>query len=117
MIPKKFHKHGLASLQSLATNQKRLVMGFDLYHTMMRLMTQAYELTPHAHVPEWSYDALKDVVSHDRTCAEARIYHHIALAWRSRISNILDLGLPRRSILGMLQPTEVLTYPFRLNGS
>ena len=73
MIPKKFHKHGLASLQLLATNQKRLVMGFDLYHTMMRLMTQAYELTPHAHVPEWSYDALKDVVSHDRTCAEARI--------------------------------------------
>jgi len=65
---------------SLAENQKRLVTGFDLYHTLRRLMMPLNsneddnsKISPLNGVPKWSYDLIRSTVPTSRSCSDARI--------------------------------------------
>lgn len=59
------------SIESLASNQDRLVTGFDIYNSMRSIMSQ--ETTDLIGIPPWSYDLLQDIIPSERSCVDAKI--------------------------------------------
>lgn len=57
------------SVESLATNQDRLVTGFDIYNSMRSIMDPASM----PQLPPWSYNLFRDKIPSGRNCIDARI--------------------------------------------
>lgn len=56
----------------LALNQDRLATGFDLYHSLRRLMASSNSANDPP-IPSWSFDLFKAEIPNDRTCRDAKV--------------------------------------------
>merc|ERR1711862_1064633 len=74
----KFH----LSLDSLFTNQDKLVTGYDLYNTLRSIMTPRLKDGKHLikhkkdyrnGIPTWSFNLLQEAVPNNRTCQDAKV--------------------------------------------
>lgn len=67
-------------METLYSNQNKLVTGYDLYHTLRKLISPKFhdiKANPgnirDSGIPDWSFDILSDPISNDRTCEDAKI--------------------------------------------
>jgi len=76
IVPKKFRGDWIETLYS---NQIKLVTGYDLYNTLRKIVTPSNKEDKHPEsgyssgIPDWSYDLLSERVPEDRNCADAKI--------------------------------------------
>ena len=69
IIPESYRDLNLTVLE---TNQHRLGSGFDLYKTLLSLMTKSSKDKVRSG-PYWSYNLLQDEIPESRTCADGKI--------------------------------------------
>ena len=71
--------HQSLSIPSLASNQNRLVTGFDLYNSIRYLMSPtASQNKQKTHlfdsgIPRWSYNLFQQTIPYGRNCQDAKI--------------------------------------------
>ena len=73
IIPQSYRDLNLTVLE---TNQRRLASGFDLYKTLLALMTNQRPPSQRHRVrtgPNWSYNLIQDEIPETRTCADGKI--------------------------------------------
>lgn len=61
------------SIDTIASNQDKLVTGFDLYHSIRYLMSPFKDKNKAEGLPPWSYNLLTQSIPNSRNCKDARI--------------------------------------------
>eukprot|EP00956_Cyclotella_meneghiniana_P022772 scaffold43433_cov74-Cyclotella_meneghiniana.AAC.6 len=67
------HIHTSQSMDTIASNQDKLVTGFDLYHSIRHLMKPFKDRSKAVGIPTWSYNLLTESIPSKRNCKDARI--------------------------------------------
>ena len=67
------HIHTSQSIDTIASNQDKLVTGFDLYHSIRHLMKPFKDRSKAVGIPTWSYNLLTESIPSKRNCKDARI--------------------------------------------
>ena len=107
--------HDSLSIEQFASNQDKLITGFDLYHSIRYLMTPSKNKSVllDGGIPPWSHNVFKQPIPVNRNCRDAKIPKEFCpcTAERSDMAPSFYVGHSQQEI--KKYPLTLLTYDWK----